>query len=150
MPLKKIILLIVSLSVLVALVIFLLQLSKHPQLDKARFSLKDKIRIFLSNLSDTVAPARKPPLSTLEIEQNLVINLPTPFENFRKKDWDHFWNLLYGRFAEDSGGWPKRSRQLTQEEVEAELGLYYSRPFSFFGTREWEIFWKSLLKGKVF
>ena len=130
--------------------IVLLRLSKHPQLDKARFSLKDKVSIFLSNLSETVAPARKPPLSTLEMEQNLAINLPTPFENFRKKDWDHFWHLLYGRFEEDSYGWPRRSRQLSQEEVEAELEAYYPRPFSFFGTREWGIFWKSLLKGRVF
>lgn len=147
--LEKVIALIIGLAIVAAAVFGLLQASRHPKTDEARNTFRDKSDILLGNLADSVSPLRKPPLTTIELEENLKSNLPVPFARFGQEDWDWFWNLLYARFTDDSGGWPKRKKQLTKYEIQSTLADSY-QPFDRFTERQWNIFWQYILKGRVF
>ena len=89
-------------------------------------------------------------MSTIEWEEHLKHKMPIPFASFKRDNWNWFWHLLYGRFPEDSQGWPKRTSQLTREEIQEELVYYYEKPFASFRQGQWDILWQHILKGKVF
>ena len=150
MPLKRLILLVVSLGLFFLIIFVSLEMAQHPKIDKLRFDFKDKTGILLANLSEILAPPRRHPLSTLELEENLKLNLAVPFAKFTEDDWNWFWHLLYGRHVADLQGWPRRKRQLTKEEIENALVNYYYRPFGNFDQRKWQIFWRNTLKDLAF
>lgn len=150
MAFKKTVSLIVSLSLLGLLVWMLFETARHSKVNDLRVSFKDKLQVLYENSQDMVNPARRAPLSTIELEERLKANLAVPFGKFSRRDWDWFWRLLYGRFKEDTPGWPKRVRQLSREEIQDNLIDYYYRPFASFGDKQWAIFWQQILKGQVF
>jgi hypothetical protein len=124
--------------------------SKHPKLGALRTLLGNKAQALYSNAFDAALPARRRPLSTIELEERLKSNILEPFGSFSQRDWDWFWDLLYKRYTVDASVWPKRKRQLTRQEIEAALSDNYIRPFGSFGQRHWSIFWQQTLKGQVF
>lgn len=150
MSLKETASFIISLVILGLVVFFSLQLAKHPKTAKMRDVLTDRAAASYDSLRDSITISRRAPISTIELEENLKVNLPAPFISFSQEDWKWFWHLLYGKFTQDSAEWPRTKRQLTREEVQNELTVYYSTPFASFGEREWTIFWQDILKGKVF
>ena len=150
MLLKKAILSIIGLVLVIFAVFGLLKLASHPKAKELRIKFKDRPAALRKDLFETAVPSRKHPLTTIELEENLKVNLPVPFANFSQKDWQWFWHLIYGSFREDADAWPERKRQLTQQEIQNELVDYYYRPFGSFKQRQWDIFWQHILKGKVF
>ena len=147
---KKTVSLIVGWAIIGVVAFVFLQAAKHPRLGRIRTAFKDKAAIISDNLLDSVAASRRPPLTTIELEENLKRNLSVPFASFNQDDWEWFWHLLYGKFTEESGEWPRRKKQLTKQEIQSMLAEYYYRPFSSFREKQWEIFWQHILKGRVF
>jgi hypothetical protein len=147
---KKIILPIVGLAILASIVLGLLKLSQSPRLEWGRIDVQDKLAVVYENVTGFFHPARKPPISTLELEENLRAYLPVPFVEFSQDDWDWLWHILYGKFTEDSPYWPRRKRQLDKQEIQNVLADYFPRPFASFKQRQWDIFWQEVLQGKVF
>ena len=150
MSVKKVVSFIISIAVWTSLIFVLFKLSKSSILTESRVLLKDKVAILLSNVSNFISPSRRPPVTTIELEQNLKNSLSLPFDDFSENDWKWFWRLLYERFPVDSQGWPKRKRQLTRQEIEGVLTDYYYQPFGSFKQQQWDIFWEYILKGQVF
>ncbi len=147
---KKVILIIISWTMLGFVLLAFLQVVKHPKTEIIRDNLRDKMLLVYRNFFGSLAVSRKPPMSTIKWEEDLKHNMPIPFASFKRDNWNWFWHLLYGRFSEDSQGWPKRTSQLTREEIQEELIYYYQKPFASFRQRQWDIFWQHILKGKVF
>lgn len=146
--LKRLLLCVVGLALVASLVYSLLEVAKHPASEGVRATLKEKALIYFNNLRSVIW-ARRPPLSTLELEENIKTVLPDPFGQFTREDWDWFWHLLYGSFTIDSG-WPKQRRQLTQLEIEDMLIASFPQPFRYFQDEQWAIFWQHALKKRVF
>lgn len=146
---KKTFKLIIGVAIVALIVLVLLQAARHPKINNLRTAFKDKFAVLLENLAESISPARKRPLTTIELEGNLKANLAVPFASFNQRDWQWFWHLLYGRYTQDSDGWPKRKRQLTKEEIQNILADSY-RPFGRFSPQQWEVFWQRILKRRVF
>lgn len=140
----------ISWVILSLVILALLQIARGQDAGRIKAAFWNKVNIIYEYLLSSTAPSRRPPVTTIELEENLRANLPVPFADFSEDDWRQFWHLLYGKFPEDSEGWPRKRRQLTRPEIESELAYYYGRPFNTFNQRHWDIFWLQLLKGKVF
>ncbi len=149
MEFKKLISLIIGLTVIACVIFALLTAVNHPKINQLRTDLKYKTAVFFNNVRESVSPQRRHPLTTLELEESLKVSLPVPFVKFNQEDWDWFWQLMYGRFTIDSSGWPKRKGQLTKQEIQDSLAYCYPRPFGNFRQKQWNIFWQQVLKGKV-
>lgn len=103
----------------------------------------DGLKIKVENFSYEMSPERSKPMSTLEKETRLIVGIGEPFKNFTPKDWQQFWNIIYGIYSEEpEPGKPSRKRQLTQNEMEQKLIEKYPMPFSYFGDAHWNEFWK--------
>ncbi|MCQ9208885.1 MAG: hypothetical protein NG712_05875 [Omnitrophica bacterium] len=151
MRLWRAILAIISWTVLLGLVAFVvLQTGEDSKMARLRSNFEGGSDTFFANLSDVVSPLRTHPLTTVELEENLKVILPLPFKKFNQNDWEWFWNLLYGRFPQDSGGCMRRERQLSRQEIQETLSIHYYQPFSSFKEQQWKLFWQHGLKGKVF
>ncbi|MFH1245261.1 MAG: hypothetical protein V1662_02130 [Candidatus Omnitrophota bacterium] len=145
---KKLILSVVSLAVVAFLAYGLLEVAQHPASEGVRETLKEKALIYIENIRSVIW-ARRPPISTLELEESIKNVLPNPFGEFTREDWNWFWHVLYGRYTVGSG-WPKPQRQLTQIEVEDMLIDSFPQPFGSFNDEQWAIFWQYGLKKRVF
>ncbi|UCB56666.1 MAG: hypothetical protein JSV30_05520 [Candidatus Omnitrophota bacterium] len=152
MPLKKIALVIVSWAILAVVACAFFRLARHPRLSRMRGTLKEKSETLGTNVFGEFSEeiTRRPPISTIELEENLKVGLPVPFAKFSRTDWEEFWQVLYGKYEMDSGQWPRRKRQLSRQEVQTMLGIQYQQPFNSFTEEQWAIFWQRILKGKVF
>jgi hypothetical protein len=111
----------------------------------------ERLKIYFSNFFYYAGsqPKRNPPLSLLTKETELRLYIGEPFKSFSQKDWDKFWNLIYGAFpkeAPERQGLPKRLRQLTQDEIIYELSSRYPQQFANFRKEHWEIFFGILFK----
>ncbi|MBU1870318.1 MAG: hypothetical protein KJ818_07605 [Candidatus Omnitrophica bacterium] len=84
---------------------------------------------------------RKQPLALTKKEAMLKVYMGSPFRGFEQKDWDEFWNIIYGVFAKDqpeAEGLPQRVRQLNLEEIQEELISLYPQPFSYYKDSDWD------------
>lgn len=140
---------VIALAILALAVFVLLQTARHPKINNLRAAFKQKSDIVFDNLEDSVSPQRRQPLTTIELEETLKLNLPVPFTGFNQDDWQWFWQLCYGAFTQDSGDWPKRKSQLSRQEIQNILSDSY-KPFERFSEQQWNIFWQHVLKGRVF
>ena len=140
---------VIALTILALAVFVLLQAARHPKINNLRTAFKQKYDIVFDNLADSISPQRNQPLTTIELEESLKANLAVPFAGFSQDDWQWFWQLCYGSFAQDSGGWPKRKSQLSRQEVQNILADNYNS-FGRFTEQQWNIFWQHVLKGRVF
>jgi hypothetical protein len=147
---KKAVLIIVGWAVLVTAVLACLKIADHPGMKRFRENSKNTFTTVIGNLSDRGPAARRRPITTIEMEENLKANLSVPFKKFDERDWEWFWDLMYDKYPEEGSGWPKRKRQLTRQEIEGILTEYYYQPFGSFRERQWGIFWQHILKEKVF
>jgi hypothetical protein len=147
---KKAVLIIVGWAVLVTALLTCLQIAKHPGMRRLRENLKDKFTTIISNFSDRGLIWRRRPITTIDLEENLKVNLAVPFREFSEEDWDWFWELMYEKYPKEGVGWLKRKRQLDRQEIESILTNYYYQPFGSFREEQWGIFWQHILKGRVF
>lgn len=88
-------------------------------------------------------------MSLMERETELKLYIGQPFLDFTPKEWNDFWNLLYGTFPKDSPereGLPQRLRQLTEDEIAFELMERYPAPFSYFQKNHWDTLFSIALK----
>ena len=107
---------------------------------------KQKVDIFKHNLSFTVNPQRRRPLSSISREAKLSHLAKNVFGQFEPYQWDEFWNLVYDPIKEKQGeSMVKRYR--TQEEIESYLKHSYSNPFSYFKKEHWDYFWSIVFGG---
>ncbi len=141
---------IIRITVLVLIGLSLVKLIQSPQFNELKFTLQNRCEIFYRNLKDSVFPARRTPINTIEFETRLKLSFPVPFTSFRQNDWEWFWHLLFGNFAVDADGWKGRRRQLTREEIEDTLKDSYPNPFAYFNQQQWNMLWNQVLKGRVF
>jgi len=150
MQAKRIVLPIIGFALVIFVIFALLEIAKHPATERLRRGFKDKSAVLFDSLSEDISQPVRRPLTTIELEANLKVNLPVPFKKFNEEDWEWFWDLLYGEYPVDSSGWPKKMRQLSKQEIQDILVDYYAQPFGFFQQKQWGIFWQYILKGKVF
>ncbi|MBN3039254.1 MAG: hypothetical protein JW869_07570 [Candidatus Omnitrophica bacterium] len=124
-------------------------IAKSQKIERLRTSLKYVLEDIFYSFKESTFTSRRPPLTTIDLEESLKANLREPFGHFSPQEWRWFWNLIYGRHLDESK-WPRTTRQLTREEVEYELTVSYQNPFNYFQDEQWDIFWRHILKGKVF
>lgn len=140
---------IISLLIIGGLFLGVVQIAKSQRAEKVRTGLKDTLLDIYYSFKDNITTSRRPPLTTIDLEESLKASLREPFAFFTPQEWRWFWTLLYGKFLDESR-WPRTKRQLTREEVEYELSMAYKNPFGYFQDKQWDIFWQHILKGKVF
>jgi hypothetical protein len=95
---------------------------------------------------------RRPPITLIERETELKLYIGAPFKDFTRRDWNEFWNLVYGAFLKENPedtNLPKKMRQLTEEEIAQKLTSFYPMPFSFFQERAWQSFFQILFKNEA-
>ncbi len=103
---------------------------------------------FKHNLSFTVSPERKRPLSFATREAKLANFIPSVFGQFSPAQWEEFWNLVFEPIEVKEGRYMKK-RYRTKEEIESYLKYNYSNPFSRFGKMHWDYFWSIVLNEKL-
>jgi hypothetical protein len=94
---------------------------------------------------------RRAPLTFLEQEEKLKVYMGEPFAAFGEKEWQEFWNIIYGAFPKgpaDKLGLSKKMRQLTTLEIERKLTALYPSPFEHFQDRQWQAFFSLIIKEK--
>lgn len=87
-------------------------------------------------------PQRRRPVSLLKKETELKLYIGEPFRDFTQKDWDGFWELIYGVFPEEAPlkqRLPKKMVQLTFDAIAFELMSRYPEPFAYFKEEHWKI-----------
>ena len=107
---------------------------------------KQRVDVFKRNLSFTLAPERKRPLSFLSREAKLSHLAKNVFGQFDPYQWKDFWKLIYDP-VEESQGSLKVKRYRSQEEIELHLKYTYSNPFSYFKKEHWDYFWSIVFEG---
>lgn len=146
----RVVLAVIAWVILVTLVCFFLQFIKGEKSEELRMTFKDRIAAVHDNILYNLGSSRTPPLSTVDLEENLKLYVRNPFISFTRDDWEEFWDLLYAKVPEDESGWPTRKSQFNREEAQIALADYYGEPFSRFTDSQWSVFWRHALKGKVF
>ncbi|MFC1632272.1 hypothetical protein ACFL1I_01030 [Candidatus Omnitrophota bacterium] len=150
MPSRKTIPAIIGWTIVVLVLAILGSLIGGDRTTGFRATIGQQIKTSYNNFLDSIFWSRKPPLTTIALEENLKRSLPRPFASFDRGEWDWFWHLLYGRFPDEGTRYPQVTRQLDQAQVQEELAHYYAQPFANFGERQWGIFWIEILEKKVF
>jgi len=92
---------------------------------------------------------RHRPLTFEEKETELRLYIGDPFRDFERRDWEKFWNIIYGGFLKqdlERPDLPKRKRQLTEGEIIEELISRYPTPFTFFTESHWQTFFGIIFK----
>lgn len=120
--------------------------------DTASFFL-EKIQISFDNFFyfSGSNPKRHRPLSTLTKETELTLYIGTPFRDFKRSDWNWFWDLIYGAFPKekpDKEGLPLKLRQLDSDEIALKLIKRYPEVFANFKENHWRMFFYEILKFK--
>jgi hypothetical protein len=140
----KVRLFIVALAIAAALLFF----NKNYLISKIS-ALKDYQKEFATNIVSDKNLGRQRPMSTFEQEEQLRQFIPPVFESFSEKDWDEFWNTIYGAFPDESSSkkfMPKKYRQLTMSEIEQRLINRYPNGFGRMGQQHWGYFWQYIIK----
>lgn len=130
--------------------IYLIIRYQNPIKDFLSFNL-EKIKIHFYNFfyESGSGLTRRRPIIFIEREIELKLYIGEPFRDFTKKDWDEFWNIIYGVFPKDAPekeGLPRKVRQLTEDEIASELMSRYPQPFAYFNESNWKIFFGIVLK----
>lgn len=82
---------------------------------------KDFIEVKKHNIREEMKPARKRPISFMQIQGELENWMPDVFlEKFSDADWDEMWDLIYTPDKVDDAGYTVY-RYKTREEVESIL-----------------------------
>jgi hypothetical protein len=114
--------------------------------DVWRESICRKVALFKHNLSFSVNPERKAPLSFAGREGKLIHLAEKVFGQFDSSQWKEFWDLIFEPIEEERDG-SKAKRYRTKEEIESYLKYNYSNPFSYFREQHWEYFWGVVFEG---
>ena len=109
---------------------------------------QERVNIYVSNFF--YSGERTAPLSLLERETELKLYIGEPFKSLSPKEWDSFWQILYGAYPKDSPspGLPKKVRQLTYDEIADALTEQYPDPFENFQESHWGMFFGVAFKKK--
>lgn len=131
------------------LLLFLIVKYQSYLKDAWSFNL-EKVKIHFANFfyQTNSEPKRHRPVSLLQKETELKLYIGQPFIDFSKKDWNEFWNLIYGAFPRevaDKQGLPKKIRQLTPDEISFELMSRYPQTFAYFRDSHWKTFFGIVL-----
>jgi len=107
-------------------------------------TIKYKLGIVKHNISEDIAPQRKRPFSLMRKEDKLKMFMPQVFTKFSRKDWEQFWDLIFGhkRVGE---GLIKQKVQRSREEIEEYLKYQYYDYFYNFQKNHWNSFWNIVL-----
>ncbi len=92
---------------------------------------------------------RNRPLSLLQRETELKLYIGQPFRDFKRSDWEKFWDIIYGIFPKKEPKEPglvSKRRQLTEDEIIYELKKAYPQPFTYFRPEHWNIFFSIIFK----
>lgn len=92
---------------------------------------------------------RSRPLSLLQMETELKLYIGQPFRDFSRKDWEKFWNIIYGIYPKTDPKEPglvSKRRQLTEDEIVYELRNMYPQPFTYFREEHWKMFFSIIFK----
>ena len=143
----------IGIVVVIVLVLVIINFHKIDRLASLKATIgswfgvtKQKVDVFKHNLSFTVNPQRRRPLSSISREAKLSHLAKNVFGQFEPYQWDEFWNLVYDPIKEKQGeSMVKRYR--TQEEIESYLKHSYSNPFSYFKKEHWDYFWSIVFGG---
>jgi len=111
----------------------------------------EKVKIYFDNFffESSSRRQRRRPWSLDQKETELKLYIGEPFRSFSRKDWNDFWQLIYGAFPKEEPGkqgLPKKMRQLTLDEISFELMDRYPQPFGFFRENHWKIFFGIILQ----
>jgi hypothetical protein len=110
-----------------------------------------KIKIDFDNTFYEASPEQRrtmPPTLAIK-ETELALYIGEPFKSFRRKDWNEFWNIVYGAFPKDEPqrqGLPRKIRQLTTEEIAYDLTTLYPDFFGYFDQEQWKALFGIILK----
>lgn len=109
--------------------------------------LRDTFQTINHNVHVDMLPQKPFPSTAVRAESSLTLFYPPLFGNFCRKDWDEFWDSIYGRTIEKesaSKSLIKKKRLLTKEEIEERLIDSYDIPFIYFNRTHWKEFWEIL------
>jgi len=124
-------------------VCLLLLIVKYQDLikEKASFYVQN-VRITFGNslYKGSAEGERHRPFSLAKKEAELQLYMGDPFRGFGVREWDVFWNIIYGGFPlEPAGkGLPNKMRQLTEEEIADKLQSIYPQPFDYYKPQHWK------------
>ncbi|MFH0762736.1 MAG: hypothetical protein V1925_02475 [Candidatus Omnitrophota bacterium] len=92
---------------------------------------------------------RRKPVTFLQRETELALYIGEPFRNFNRRDWEEFWDVIYGAYVTDAPqeeGLPRRVRQMEREELSYELARLYPQPLAYFTQEQWQAFFSIIFK----
>lgn len=143
----------IGIAVVIVLALGIINFHKIDRLNSLKSTIsswfgftKQRVDVFKHNLSFTLAPGRKRPLSFLNREAKLIHLAKDVFGQFDPSQWDDFWKLIYDP-VEESQGSLKVKRYRSQEEIEYYLEDTYFNPFSYFKKEHWDYFWSIVFGG---
>ncbi|MFA4888255.1 MAG: hypothetical protein WC628_01590 [Candidatus Omnitrophota bacterium] len=123
---------------LLALVVIVLLYNHQVEIRNILLYNTDRLKAYLDA---DVQIIRKRPVSTLKKETELQLYIGSPFTGFTRKEWNSFWDLVYGLYLREipeRPDLPKKPRQLTEEEIIQELLPRYSDPLAYFKEEHWK------------
>ena len=106
--------------------------------------LEDFMKAKKHNLSQTMDPERKTPLTFIDKETELELFLPDIFERFKPKDWESFWEVIYDPVEKKEGRF-KVKKHRTKKELTKYFKSKYGGAFLIFDSGHWSYFWQIVL-----
>lgn len=146
--LKSILQVFLSIVILAAFLAGVFSFSRTPGAENFREGLKlqwDKFLYFINlsrkNMEVEMNPQRKRPRNLYARQDRLMMTFGEPFRNFSKKEWEEFWDVVFGVVVETGPQGENIKRQRTHDEVESYLRYNYSRWTANYTADHWREFW---------
>ncbi len=130
---------------IIAIFVLLLLINQRERLEYYTQHLSIVSKVILENINVQMYPPRKFVGTKIQKEDMLKMYVGEPFKNFSFKEWEQFWQIIYGLYRKENPQDPRLPaiyRHLDKEEMQQELIGRYPTPFSYFGDAQWEQFWQ--------
>lgn len=136
-----------SIVVLGVSIIAILTVAIRQNLFQDILDMITSTKIGKHNVEYRLSPDRRKPIITVDKEFGLKQLNPTFFNNFDDKDWQEFWDIIYGmhpliNFQDEK--LPAAERNYSILEIQDVLIKRYPEGFSGFAEEHWKMFWKEI------